>query len=108
MSDQVNVMIRRLSNRYEVDGLSQEEKLKIVEAIGLSKGHWYKCPKGHYYCIGECGGATETGRCPECGSTIGGQSHNLAAGNVHAGEMDGSHHAAWSDAANLANFDPNQ
>ncbi len=29
---------------------------------------------------------------------------SLAAGNVHAGEMDDSHYAAWSDGANLANF----
>jgi hypothetical protein len=98
--------IRRISKTYEVDGLSQKERMEIVNAIGLSKGHWYKCPKGHFYCIGECGGAMETAKCPECGSAIGGQNHSLEAGNAHAGEMDGSRHAAWSDAANLANFDP--
>ena len=98
--------IRQMSKTYEVDGLSQKERMEIVNAVGLSKGHWFKCPKGHFYCIGECGGATETSRCPECGSTIGGQNHSLATGNTHAGEMDDSRYAAWSDTANMANFDP--
>ena len=38
--------------------------IQIVAAIGLSKGHWFKCPKGHLYAIGECGGAMETSKCP--------------------------------------------
>jgi hypothetical protein len=104
--DTINDFLRQLSVKYQVEGLSKEEKLQIVAAVGLSKGHWYKCPKGHYYCIGECGGAMEKSTCPECGSVIGGMSHTLAAGNAHAGEMDGSQHAVWSDAANLANLDP--
>jgi hypothetical protein len=29
----------------------------IIKAIGLSAGHWNKCPNGHLYVIGECGGA---------------------------------------------------
>ena len=46
------------------------------------------CPNGHPYCNGECGGAMQTSKCPECGHVIGGQSHQLASGNVHAPEMD--------------------
>lgn len=53
----------------------------IIEAIGLSKGHWYKCKNGHYYAIGDCGGAMEESRCPECNEVIGGNNHSLAAGN---------------------------
>ena len=96
-------LIREMIIEYE---LIEEEKIKIVSAIGLSKGHWYKCPNGHYYCIGECGGATQRSQCPDCGSTIGGEGHRLAEGNRHAGEMDGSQYAAWSDATNIANLDP--
>ena len=95
-----------MSTKYEVEGLSTKERLENVNAIGLTQGHWFKCPKSHFYCIGECGGATESSKCPECGSTIGGQNHALAAGNVRAGEVDGSRHAAWSNATNMANFDP--
>ena len=99
-------MIKNLSEHYHVSGLSDEERIEIVAAIGLPKGHWYKCPNGHYYCIGECGGAMEESKCPECTTTIGGSNHALIAGNAHAGEMDNSSHAAWSDAANLLNLDP--
>ena len=44
----------------------------IIEAIGLGSGHWYECPNGHPYVIGECGGAMEKSVCPECKSVIGG------------------------------------
>jgi len=38
--------------------LDQKEKQEIISAIGLSSGHWYECPNGHPYVIGECGGAS--------------------------------------------------
>jgi hypothetical protein len=34
-----------------------EDFIEIMKAIGLDKGHWNKCPNGHFYVIGECGGA---------------------------------------------------
>ena len=58
----------------------------------------------HYYVIGECGGAMERSTCPECGLSIGGESHALDSTNSHAGEMDGSSYPAWSDQANMANY----
>ncbi|XP_047485351.1 NFX1-type zinc finger-containing protein 1-like [Penaeus chinensis] len=85
-------------------GISEEERLQIIGAVGLKQGHWYKCPNGHIYCIGECGGAMEESKCPECGEKIGGRNHALHGRNRHAGEMDGSHFAAWSDQANMANY----
>ncbi|CAH1114893.1 unnamed protein product [Psylliodes chrysocephalus] len=39
--------------------LSETEKKYIIKAVGLSRGHWYKCSNGHPYAIGECGGAME-------------------------------------------------
>ncbi|XP_028413342.1 NFX1-type zinc finger-containing protein 1-like [Dendronephthya gigantea] len=80
--------------------VTEEERNLIVKAVGLSKGHWFKCPKGHIYCIGECGGATEESQCPECRSRIGGTQHRLLPDNSLAPEMDGASHAAWSDTAN--------
>lgn len=53
----------------------------IMKAVGESKGHWYECPNGHPYVIGDCGGAMEKSKCPECESQIGGGSHQLAKGN---------------------------
>ncbi|KAL4624352.1 NFX1-type zinc finger-containing protein 1-like [Arapaima gigas] len=89
-------------------GITNEERVMIVQAIGLPKGHWYKCPNGHVYAIGDCGGAMMSRRCPECPATIGGANHSLATGNAVASEMDGAQHAAWSEAANLLNFDLNR
>lgn len=63
--------------------------------MGFKRGHWYKCPNGHVYCIGECGGATERSNCPDCGSTIGGASHALERGNALATEMDGATVPLW-------------
>ncbi|XP_038069894.1 NFX1-type zinc finger-containing protein 1-like [Patiria miniata] len=86
-------------------GVSEQTKVMIVKAMGLSKGHWYKCPNGHVYAIGECGGAMQSAKCPACQAEIGGASHQLASGNSVASEMDGAQYAAWSEQANLANYD---
>ena len=62
----------------------------------------------HIYAIGECGGADQKSKCPECKSDIGGMSHRLADGNKLATEMDGASFAAYSEEANnMANFDLN-
>ena len=76
----------------------------IIKAIGAKPGLWYKCPKGHYYEIGDCGGAMQTSKCPGCGAKIGGHIHELLATNQHTGEFDSSTHAAWSEGANIMNF----
>ncbi len=106
--DEVVTFLKTLAQKYGLDGLTETERKDIVKAIGLSKGHWFKCPNGHFYCIGECGGAMETVKCPECTAEIGGGHHQLLANNQVATEMDGARHAAWSEMANLENFDPAQ
>ncbi|KAM7440667.1 NFX1-type zinc finger-containing protein 1 [Porites harrisoni] len=93
-----------IRNAYPALGpLTPEERKQIVSAVGLKQGHWFKCPKGHVYVIGECGGAMERGTCPDCGAVIGGANHALEEGNELAPEMDGARHAAWSEQANLEN-----
>jgi len=74
---------------------AEQERKGIVSAIGLGAGHWFRCPNGHLYCIGDCGGAMETAKCPECNSTIGGGSHTLAPGNTFAGDFDGAARPSW-------------
>lgn len=81
--------------------LSEQERLMVVQAMGLGKGRWFKCPNGHYYAIGECGGAMQESKCPECGAKIGGTNHALLSTNRFAPEMDGAAHPAWSNAANM-------
>lgn len=48
---------------------------------GGASGHWYECPSGHPYFIGDCGGAMVTSRCFECGAEIGGSSHRVLGSN---------------------------
>ncbi|KAF8599524.1 hypothetical protein BDV93DRAFT_526047 [Ceratobasidium sp. AG-I] len=73
--------------------VTNEERAAIMKAMmegsgresGLSHtGHFYQCPNGHPYAIGECGGAMQASTCPECGARIGGGSHQITAGNTHA------------------------
>lgn len=75
--------------------LTKAEKAMIVKAMALGQGHWYECPNGHVYAIGECGGAMESTKCPDCGATIGGRNHRLEGGNRLAGHMDGASSPAW-------------
>ena len=42
----------------------------LIQAIGLSKGNWKKCPNGNFYVISECGGAMEVSKCPDCNAII--------------------------------------
>jgi hypothetical protein len=47
--------------------------------------HWYECPNGHPYYIGECGGAMQESFCPECKERVGGHYHNLNPSNRQVG-----------------------
>jgi hypothetical protein len=76
--------------------ITDAERKEIVHAMGYKQGHWYKCPNGHIYSIGDCGGAMEKSKCNECGAEIGGGSHRLLASNSVATEMDGATRPAWS------------
>ena len=83
-------------------GINDKERQEIVKALGLAQGHWFKCPNGHLYVIGECGGAMQEGRCPDCGAGIGGGAHQLRRDNAAAPDVDGSHDmpgGAWAHAA---------
>jgi hypothetical protein len=82
--------------------LTQDPKKTIAEvmrAVSAAEGgyqdyyvtnwaaHWYECPNGHPYFIGNCGGAMEVSRCAECGATIGGTSHTLQRTNRRVGGL---------------------
>ncbi|CAG4956216.1 unnamed protein product [Colias eurytheme] len=95
-----------LQKVVKINVVSDKKEIElVVKAVGLKAGHWFKCPNGHFYCIGECGGAMQVSKCPECGEAIGGSSHRLLATNSHARELDGSQFPAWSEQYNnMANF----
>lgn len=99
--------LKSLQKQLKASGVvvTAQERAMVVKAIGLKAGHWFKCPNGHVYCIGECGGAMQVATCPDCGERIGGSQHALLATNSHAREMDNSSFPAWSEQYNnLNNF----
>lgn len=100
--------IDRIRKECGLEGLTPEERVMIVKAMNFSQGHWYKCPNGHIYAIGDCGGAMEETKCPDCDATIGGTHHRLVQGNQVASEMDGARHPAWSNQTNIRNYDPEE
>ncbi|PRP84560.1 putative NF-X1 finger and helicase protein [Planoprotostelium fungivorum] len=80
------------ASQRETQALTKEEKRAIFQAMGLAAsspygGHFYTCPNGHVYTIGDCGGAMQESTCNECGSRIGGGAHRLLADNDKASEF---------------------
>ncbi|ORY97662.1 hypothetical protein BCR43DRAFT_490141 [Syncephalastrum racemosum] len=85
--------------------LTEQERKGVIHAMhaetkatvlhNILGGRWFACENGHPYYIGECGGATEISKCPQCGATIGGEDHKLAENNRFFGEFDGSSGPAW-------------
>lgn len=84
-----------MNNLQDEEKMAAIEKCMIVQAMGFKQGHWYKCPNGHPYVIGECGGAMEIAKCNECGAKIGGTHHSVLSSNQLASEMDGAANPAW-------------
>jgi len=74
-----------------------EERRRVLSAVEGAASHWYRCANGHYYVIGECGGAMVRSRCPECPADapmIGGSNHRLNDGSMPAFEL-GSQGSLW-------------
>ena len=61
-------------------GETQQVVTAIVNEFD-GRVHWYQCPNGHYYVIGDCGRAVEVSQCPDCKSQVGGRSYTLVSGN---------------------------
>jgi len=87
--------------KSELTRLSTEAQQRRIEEIQAAlrlvlpnSSHWFRCSNGHYYAIGECGGAMEESRCPDCGELIGGTQHTLAASSRPAFEL-GSRGSQW-------------
>ncbi|KAH7304152.1 hypothetical protein B0I35DRAFT_152968 [Stachybotrys elegans] len=83
----VQVMLK--DGSYEQ--VTAQEMKEVYDAMArefLGTGHWYRCENGHPFTIGECGMAMQLARCPECGATVGGQSHQSAEGVQRANDID--------------------
>ncbi|KAJ3249239.1 hypothetical protein HDU78_005379 [Chytriomyces hyalinus] len=92
---QHNSRVKALDEKLEnlkISGRISVEEMKIVahameREFGIA-GHWYQCPNGHPYAIGECGMAMQQARCYECGVPVGGQSHRLTSDNRAFNPLD--------------------
>ncbi|KAL4078405.1 hypothetical protein V8B97DRAFT_1937181 [Scleroderma yunnanense] len=92
----------RLDTFYEP--LSLQERMEIVKAFGYAvAGHFYNCPNGHTFVIGDCGGAMRVSTCPECGAAIGGSDHRLLSSNSRAAEYEELVRQAGAGPAHWAN-----
>lgn len=76
--------------------LSADEAQMIFRAMPemagngyTGQGHWYCCPNGHVYAVGDCGGTVAVSQCPECGAVIGGERYVLDEANTVAHEFLG-------------------
>ncbi|XP_037052517.1 NFX1-type zinc finger-containing protein 1-like isoform X2 [Bradysia coprophila] len=58
---------------------ARKNREQIFAAMGFRGNHWYSCTKGHLYVVADCGALNQSGTCPECRSTIGRGSQNIAA-----------------------------
>ena len=97
--------LKTVSQRFSDVHLRKLEIKAIAKVLGLGSGHWFQCPNGHIYAIGECGGAMQKSKCPECGCAIGGSNHALTQGNSHVGWVDDSARPAWDPQNEQANYD---
>jgi hypothetical protein len=92
--EKVAVLTRALEQFADLTTLRQIRD--AMEASGqVARGAWYTCRNGHIYAIGDCGGAAQRARCPECGSPIGGEGHRVDESNRHADAFAGGTQEAW-------------
>jgi hypothetical protein len=88
--------VARLENQLGLTRPSREMLQSLTKVLGVTAGHWYKCSRGHLYVIADCGGAMMTSTCPECGESIGGESHRLVTtSRSAASEVADGATAAW-------------
>jgi hypothetical protein len=119
IAQQAQAWNRRLRDTFH-DEITVEEKRAVFQAlasdvgsgVGSFGGHWYKCPNGHVYAIGECGGAMRQSICPECKAPVGGTNHQLDSRNAVATEFLAEVHGpvpspSWrQDARNVFEIPP--
>jgi len=72
---------------FFLPAMAWDETQAIFEAMRAERVTWYRCPNGHLYSIGECGGPVQSTKCthPGCNRTIGGVDHRPAQGNSRLG-----------------------
>lgn len=95
--ERVNELLNNMAEKVNAPVMTEEERRSVTQAMTSREGtgRWFRCPNGHYYYIGNCGGAMQTSRCNECNAEIGGSNHRLLNTNTFAGDIDGASEPAY-------------
>ena len=64
-ADYIEATIKEIRRKYGLQFLTPEERVTIVKPMNFSTDRKYKCPNGHTYPIGDCGGANQQRASPE-------------------------------------------
>lgn len=75
MYQHIQTEIRSLVPGMGITQLELHELRQAIPSIAATK--WYKCSKGHFYAVGDCGQLNQSGMCPECKERVGGGSGNM-------------------------------
>ena len=68
LTDHVSAICLKLNDIAKKNGtecLFIQERIVVVNEIGLGSGAWFKCPKEHYFCTEEYNKPLECPRCKE-------------------------------------------
>jgi hypothetical protein len=86
----------------DVHAAEKQLQNMAINADGIMRGGaWHRCPNEHLYQIGNCGGANQISRCPDCKSQIGGTDHVRLPGNTRARDFEQSLYGRVSEAYDL-------
>lgn len=64
------------------DHINLVDKKMVFRALNsggtepLGTGHWYECPCGYIFVVGDCGMPMQTAPCPQCSRQVGGTNHS--------------------------------
>jgi len=104
-SSEIQAELKQKCDQYKKE---QKERKEVIAAmaseLGARAGKWFQCPNGHPYAIGECGGATEISKCPDCGARVGGTGHKLLEDNRPNLEINGATATDWPTMDNRRNI----
>jgi hypothetical protein len=93
LAEEIEGTLKMLREGTFYTPVTSEERTAIVAAMAQEfqgTGHWFYCENNHPFTIGECGGAMQISRCPECGARVGGQSHQTVDGVTRAHDLEDS------------------
>ncbi|KAF3286920.1 hypothetical protein TWF970_008751 [Orbilia oligospora] len=91
LKSEVEETIKSVRGGIFYSNVTNKEMKQIYDAMTREfggTGHWYVCPNGHQFTVGECGQPMRIGNCNECGVRIGGEHHISVEGVTRDAGLD--------------------